>query len=256
VWTDIDSINSGAAERLGYPTQKPLALLQRVLAASTNEGDVVLDPFCGCGSTIDAAQRMGRKWIGIDITYISIDLIAKRLRHTYGEGVRAEFDVYGIPSDVASAQALFEHSPFDFERWAVSLMNAEPNARQVGDRGVDGTARFPLDARGGLGRVLVSVKGGRTVTPQFVRDLQGTVQAQGAQMGVLITMVEATRGVKDAIAHGGTYIHPANGQVFPCLQHVTVSELLRGRLPRMPSTVLPYIPADRLQAHVHEEQLF
>jgi DNA modification methylase len=255
IWTDISPINSRAAERLGYPTQKPLTLLERIIRASSNEGDVVLDPFCGCGTTVDAAQRLNRKWIGMDVTYIAIDLISKRLRHTYGNGITDSFDVYGIPSDVASAQALFNHSPFDFERWAVSLINAEPNAKQVGDRGIDGIARFPLDTKR-LGKVLVSVKGGKNVAPTFVRDLDGTVNAQNAEMGVLITMVEASRGVREAIDHGGTWTHPANGEVFPRLQHVTIAELLAGRVPKMPGTILPYITAPQARSVATPDGLF
>jgi SAM-dependent methyltransferase len=120
-----------------------------------------LDPFCGCGTTVDAAQRLERQWIGIDITYIAVDLITKRLRHNYGDNIIETFQVNGIPRDLASASALFAQSAFDFERWAVSLIGAEPNQKQVGDKGIDGVARFPMGTKGQLGRVLVSVKGGK-----------------------------------------------------------------------------------------------
>ena len=112
-----------AAERLGYPTQKPLALLERIIKLTTNPGAVVLDPFCGCGTTVDAAQKLGRSWVGIDITYISIDLIIKRLQATFGQSVMDQVVVDGIPYDMQSAQRLFEKSPFDFERWAVSMLH-------------------------------------------------------------------------------------------------------------------------------------
>jgi DNA modification methylase len=257
VWIDIASINSGAAERLGYPTQKPLALLERIIEASSAQADVILDPFCGCGTTIDAAQRLGRKWIGIDITYIAVDLITKRLRHTYGDSILNTFDVpFGIPKDVTAARALFAQSPFEFERWAVSLINAEPNQKQVGDKGIDGVARFPLGAKGQLGRVLVSVKGGKTLNPSMVRDLSGTVDTQKAAMGVLITLESATKGVQDAIDHGGVYKHPANGQTYPRLQQVTIKELLDGKKPQMPPTVLPYIAAEKLAVEDTTEKLF
>lgn len=242
VWTDIPPINSRAAERLGYPTQKPIALLERIIAASTNEGDLVLDPFCGCGTTVDAAQKLGRRWVGIDITYIAIDLIEKRLRHTYGEGIREVYDVRGIPADTAAAQALFDRNPFDFERWAVSLVNGQPNEKQVGDRGIDGVARFPLGGRA-IGRVLISVKGGKQLNPSMVRDLQGTVKAQQAEMGVLIMQHEPTRGMVEAVNISGTYTHPANGQTYPKLQIITTTELLAGKRPDMPPTLLPYIAA-------------
>lgn len=256
VWTDISPLNSQAAERLGYPTQKPLALLERIVKLATDEGDVVLDPFCGCGTTVDAAQRLNRNWIGIDITYIAIDLILKRLEHTYGRAIRSDIDVNGIPSDLGSAQALFERSAFDFERWAVSLINAEPNQKQVGDRGIDGTARFPLGG-GKLGKVLVSVKGGKMVTPSFARDLRGTVErTRDAHMGILITMGSATRGVQEEMDHGGVFTHPANGQTFPKMQHVSVSELLSGEMPKMPGTLLPYIQAEKIQSKPSTDSLF
>lgn len=243
VWTDIDPINSRAAERLGYPTQKPLSLLERIIKMSSKEGDVVLDPFCGCGTTIDAAQNLNRQWIGIDITFIAVDLIEKRLQDRY-PGIAGNYETFGIPRDMAGADALFKRSPFDFERWAVSRINAQPNAKQVGDKGVDGVARFYLDKKT-IGRVLVSVKGGKNLGPNFVRDLIGTVDSQKAQMGVLITMAEPTRGVLDAANHGGTYTWPVNGHVFPRIQVITVAELLAGRRPAMPPLMLPYIQATR-----------
>jgi DNA modification methylase len=242
VITDISPLNNVTSERLGYPTQKPLALLELILTASSNKGDVVLDPFCGCGTTVDAAQRLGRQWIGIDITFIAVDLIDKRLRHAHGDSVASTYEVNGIPRDMGAALALFERSPFDFERWAVSRINAQPNVKQVGDKGVDGVARFYLDKRTN-GRVLVSVKGGKTVGPQFVRDLIGTVETQKAQMGVLITMAEPTPGVLDAANHGGTYTWPLNGQIFPKVQVVTIRDLLKGKRPDMPQSLLPYVQA-------------
>jgi hypothetical protein len=255
VWTDIDPINSQAAERLGYPTQKPVALLERILSSSSNPGDVVMDPFCGCGTAVDAAQKLGRRWIGIDITYLAIDLIDNRLRHTYGDAIADTYEIVGIPRDVASARSLFERNPFDFERWAVSLVDGQPNEKQVGDKGIDGVARFPLDGKGTMGRVLISVKGGKMVGPQFVRDLLGTVETQKADMGVLITLSEPTRGITDAINHAGVYTHPSNGQTFPKVQVVTIEQLLAGQRPKLPATVLPYIQAQRKAADVDQMAL-
>lgn len=245
IWTDIEVINNRSKERLGYPTQKPVALLERILRASSNEGDVVLDPFCGCGTTIDAAQRLGRRWIGIDITYLAVDLIDKRLRHTYGPSVTSTYEVIGIPRDLEGARALFAHSPFEFERWAVSLVNGQPNLRQVGDRGVDGVIRFPTDARGGTGRALVSVKGGRQINPGMVRDLVGTVESQRAQVGVLVTMEPPTPGMVEAANHSGIYSAPASGQNFPRVQIITVPQLLAGQRPKLPPTIDPYFAASR-----------
>lgn len=192
VWTDIPPINARAAERLGYPTQKPLALLERIVHAASQKGDLVLDPFAGCGTIIDAAQKLGRRWIGIDVTTLAIDLIDARLRHTYGESIRETYEIRGIPRDLGGAKALFTRSPFEFERWCVMLVDGQPNERQVGDRGIDGVVRFPLDAKSS-GRILVSVKGGAT-NPGHVRDLVGTVESQRAAMGVFICMQEPTRG--------------------------------------------------------------
>jgi site-specific DNA-methyltransferase (adenine-specific) len=256
VWTDISPLNSQAGERLGYPTQKPVELLERIITASSHEGDVILDPFCGCGTTIDAAIKLKRRWVGIDVTYIAVDLIEKRLLHTYGDSVTSTYDVLGIPRDMGGAHALFEHSPFDFERWAVSRINAQPNEKQVGDKGIDGVGRFPTDAKGGFGRILVSVKGGKTIGPQFVRDLLGTVQTQKAQMGVLITMTEPTRGIFDAVNHAGTYELPVNSQTFPKVQIITVAQLLKGERPAMPQTLLPYIQATKRAAPKQSEGLF
>ena len=244
--TDIPAVNSVAAERLGYPTQKPVALLERILKASTGPGDVVLDPFCGCGTTIDAAQRLGRRWIGIDITFIAVDLIEKRLQDRF-PGIEGSYETFGIPRDMASATALFKRSPFDFERWAVAQINARPNEKQVGDKGIDGVARFYLD-KTKTGRVLVSVKGGKVVGPQFVRDLIGTVETQKAQMGVLITMAEPTSGVLDAVNHGGTYTWPINGQTFPRVQVITVRDLLKRKRPDMPTLMMPYGQAPKAEA--------
>lgn len=255
VWTDIPVLNSQAAERLGYPTQKPVALLERIIAASSDEGDVILDPFCGCGTTVDAAQKLGRRWIGIDITGISVDLVTKRLQHTYGDAILDTFETTGFPQDLGAARRLFERDPFEFERWAVTKVNAQPNERQVGDRGIDGVGRFFTDAKGGVGKILVSVKGGKTITPSMVRDLAGTVKAQRAQMGVLVTLAPATRGVTEAIDRGGVYTHPG-GQTFPTLQHITISELLAGKKLNVPIMDNPYIAAKRRAKKVAQGELF
>lgn len=242
VWTDISPINSRAAERLGYPTQKPVALLERILAASSNPGDLVLDPFCGCGTTIDAAQKLGRRWVGIDITYLAIDLIEKRLEATYGEDITSTYTVHGVPTEPSSAQALFDKNPFDFERWAVSLVDGTPNERQVGDRGKDGIIRF-WKADKETGEVIVSVKGGRQLNPAMVRDLAGTVAHDDAELGVLILLHEPTKGMRDAANQTGSWLHELTGQTYPLVQVVTVAELLAGRGPKMPQAILPYVKA-------------
>lgn len=242
VWADVPPIGPQARERLGYPTQKPLSLLERIITASSNEGDVVLDPFCGCGTTVDAAQKLHRRWIGIDVTYLAIDLIRKRLLHTYGEGIEDTYTIHGVPADPEGAAALFEDNPFDFERWAVSLIDAQPNEKQVGDKGIDGRVRFHSD-EGRIGQVLVSVKGGATVNPGMLRDLSGAVTRERAEMGVLITMASPTRGIRDEAAHSGSYDFELTGQSYPRLQVITVAQLMAGERPKMPTPISPYVKA-------------
>jgi len=243
VWADILSIGGTSQERLGYPTQKPQKLLERIISTSSDPGDTVLDPFCGCGTTVDAAQKLRRRWIGIDITTLAVDLIDARLRHTYGEKIRETYEIRGIPRDLAGAMALFNHSPFEFERWCVMLLDGQPNEKQVGDKGVDGVIRFPLDKKTS-GRILVSVKGGSS-NPGHVRDLLGTVQSQNASMGIFVCMQKPTKGMLDAANHSGVYTYPVNGQRFPTVQIITVEELLNDKRPHMPNTLLPYFQAQR-----------
>ena len=244
VWGDIAPLNSQASERLGYPTQKPLKLLHRLIELTTEPGDVVLDPFCGCGTTVDAAQSLSRRWIGIDVTTLAVDLIDARLRHTYGERIRDTYEILGIPRDIAGALALFKRNPFEFERWCVMMLDAQPNEKQVGDKGIDGVLRFPIDAKGNSDKILISVKGGAT-NPGHVRDLVGTIESQRAAMGIFVSMIPPTKGMADAANHSGTYNHPANGQRFPKVQIVTVQELLDRKRPQMPTTLSPYFQAQR-----------
>lgn len=254
-WIGIQQLNREAAERLGYPTQKPLALLERIIAASSRPGDVVLDPFCGCGTTVDAAQKLGRKWIGIDITYIAVDLIEKRLQHTYGDAIKDEYTVSGIPRDAGGALALFNENPFDFERWAVSLVGGQPNEKQVGDKGIDGVARFPIDKKT-TGRILISVKGGKTINPSMARDLDGTLAQQKAELGVLIVQSAVTKGIQEVADKSGSYKHPNTGQSYPRLQVITVAELLEGKRPNLPATFLPYIAAAKAPKATGQTELF
>jgi site-specific DNA-methyltransferase (adenine-specific) len=245
VWTDIHPINARAAERLGYPTQKPLSLLERIINMASQRGDVILDPFCGCGTTIDAAQKADRRWIGIDITYLAVDLIEKRLRAAYGDKVMNSFTVVGIPRDVEAARALFARSPFEFERWAVSLVDGQPNERQVGDKGVDGIIRFPTDGRGGVGNIVVSVKGGKQLGPQFVRELAGTVVSRHASAGLLITLERPTRGMVEEVNRSGLFRIERHGRSYPRLQMACIQDLLKGSRPDLPPALLPYIQAQR-----------
>jgi DNA modification methylase len=244
VWVDINMLNPMAKERLGYPTQKPEALLARILESSSNPGDVVLDPFCGCGTTVAVAEELGRRWIGIDITYIAVDLIRERLENTYGDKV-TPFEMSGIPRDAGGAASLFKRNPFEFERWAVSLVGGQPNAKQVGDKGVDGRIQFPSDTAKGVGKILVSVKGGQQINPAMVRELQGTVDAQQGAIGILILMKHPTPGMIDVANKSGTYTWPVTGKTFPRLQLLTVEQLLQGAKPDIPTPFPAYMQAER-----------
>ncbi len=242
-WNDISSLSGSNKERLGFPTQKPVALLERIIESSSSPGDLVLDPFCGCGTTVIAAQALGRRWIGIDVTYIAIDLMRRRLEDAFSG--QAEFDIDGIPRDLPGAQALFARSPFDFERWAVSLVYGQPNEKQVGDRGADGIIRFPMPEKNKIGRIVVSVKGGGHVGPAMVRDLDGTINAEKADMGVLITMSPPTSKMVEAAQHTGSYRWPVDGRDYPKVQIVTVADLLQGHRLSMPPPLSPYLQAAR-----------
>ena len=252
IWTDISPLNSQAIERLGYPTQKPVALLERIIRASSSEGDLILDPFCGCGTAIDAAQRLDRRWIGIDITYLAVDLIEKRLRGVYGPAIVDSFTTVGIPRDVEAAEALWNRSPFEFERWAVSQVDGQPNERQVHDYGYDGVIRFPSDGKGGVERILVSVKGGSRLGPQMVRDLLGAINNQRAAGGVLITLKRPTRGMIEEVRHSGLFRAARHGRSYPKVQIISVQELLHGRRPNLPPVELPYIQARRRSPIVNQ----
>jgi DNA modification methylase len=251
LWTDIKMTKSGA-EKLDYPTQKPVALLERIISASSNPGDLVLDPFCGCGTTVDAAERLGREWRGIDVTFLAIDLIDTRLRDIH-EGIEGTYEIVGIPRDAEGAAALFARNPFDFERWAVSQVDGTPNEKQVGDRGKDGVIRFPVsNDHSNIGRALISVKGGRAVNPGMVRDLVGTVEQERGDMGVFICMTPPTSGMLDVARRSGDYVWPVDGRRFPKIQILTIAELLDGKRPAMPTPFLPYLQAQRL---VNDDQL-
>lgn len=233
VWTDIDRINQAAKERLGYPTQKPEALLERILQASTNPGDVVLDPFCGCGTTIAAAQKLGRIWIGIDVTNLAISLIKHRLLSAYGEHLK--YDVVGEPVSVSDAEKLAADDPYQFQWWALGLVGARPVEQKKGaDRGIDGRLFFhDEDVKGETKQIIFSVKAGHT-TVSHVRDLVGVVQRESAALGVLITMEKPTKPMRTEAASAGFYKGPWDGKDYPKIQLLTVGELLDGRTINMP----------------------
>lgn len=234
-WWEIPFINQASKERLGYPTQKPVALLEYIINASSNAGDIVLDPFCGCGTTIDAAERLKRRWIGIDVTWLAIDLVEKRLNATYGSKIAGSYEVHGKPYDIASAQALANKSKKEFEIWAISLVGAAPREH---DGGVDGIFGF-VEKDKSIRTVIVQVKGGDVLTPGMVRDLIGTVKKEGAAIGLLITMSKPTRGMMNLAVHSEPYKSELWLKDFPSIQVRTVGELLQGKGFDLPPTQSP-----------------
>lgn len=232
VVADISPINSQAQERLGYPTQKPLALLERIVQASSNEGDLVLDPFCGCGTTIDAAQKLGRRWIGIDITHLAINLIRHRLRDTYGEDISKTYEVIGEPTSVPDARVLAEQDPYQFQWWALGLVGARPAEGKKGaDKGIDGRLYFHDKPGGRTKQIIFSVKAGKT-NVSHVRDLCHVVDREKAQLGVLISMHPTTQPMRAEAAEVGFYESPWGKH--PKIQLLTVTDLLRGKRVDMP----------------------
>lgn len=237
IWADIPPINSQAAERLGYPTQKPEALLERIIRASSNEGDVILDAYCGCGTTVAVAERLKRKWIGIDITFQSISLILKRLEDRYPAdwaGIEADLLLDGVPRDLASAQALAnrkdDKTRKEFEKWAVltfSKNQARINEKKGADAGIDGIAYFLLD-KDSNGKAIFQVKSG-TSTRATLATLNSDRLREKAEFGFLITMDLPTKAMRDEIAAAGKFRHPLLNREDDRLQVITVAEIIAGK---------------------------
>jgi DNA modification methylase len=225
VWTDIPEINSQAKERLGYPTQKPLALLERIIQASSNNGDVVLDPFCGCGTAVHAAQILGREWIGIDITSLAISLIEKRMKTAFPN---ITFEVHGTPKDLDGARNLAERDKYQFQWWACSLVEAQPyqGKKKGADSGIDGIIFFQDDNKEAK-KIIVSVKGGENVGVTMVKDLIATVEREKAEIGLFVTLSELTKPMMTEAVSAGFYESP-KGQ-FPKIQILTIEDLLSGK---------------------------
>ncbi len=223
VWTDIAPIQASAQERLGYPTQKPLALLERIINASSNPGDVVLDPFCGCGTAVHAAEKLGRNWIGIDITNLAISLIEKRMHEAFPS---ITFEIEGTPKDLASARDLAERDKYQFQWWACSLVNAQPyqGKKKGADGGVDGIIYFQDDS-GLPKKIIVSVKGGENVSDTMVKDLITTVNHEKADIGLFVTLAEPTKPMVTRAVSEGYYESPAS-KSYAKIQILTIEELL------------------------------
>jgi site-specific DNA-methyltransferase (adenine-specific) len=240
VWGTNEGIDSDVAwlgptdpERLGYPTQKPLGLLERIIAVSSDDHGVVLDPFCGCGTAIMAAEKNGCQWIGIDITHLAITLMKHRLADAFGKA--PVYEVIGEPVSLPDAQALADSDKYQFEWWALGLVGARPTDPKKGsDKGIDGRLYFHDEGDGSKTKqVIFSVKGGHTDV-SHVRDLRGVLDREHAELGVLITMQQPTQPMRTEAASGGFYHSPGWRRDYPKIQILTIDDLLSGKGIQMP----------------------
>ncbi len=261
VITDIAPINSMAAERLGYPTQKPVALLKRIIAASSNAGDVVLDPFCGCGTAIAAAHELGRQWLGIDITYLSIDIMKQRLAGNYQLVAGTDYDVVGEPEDLDSARQLARDNRYEFQWWALLQIGAKAYGAQAGgkkgkkgaDKGVDGVITF--EERGGkFQRAIVQVKSGG-VNRDDIATLHSDMQREQAAVGIFLTLEPPTAPMKNEADAAGEYQSTWNDKYYPQIQIITIEDVLHGKQPDLPPTVSgPFKDARKVKGKQGEQR--
>jgi site-specific DNA-methyltransferase (adenine-specific) len=256
-WDDIQQ--AAGNESLGYPTQKPEALLERIIRSSSNEGDLILDPFCGCGTTVSVAQRLKRRWIGIDITHLSINLMKKRLRDTFLEK-DLHFKVVGEPTDLAGAADLALHDKYQFQWWALGLVGARPVPEQEkkgADKGIDGRIYFHDEADTTLTKqVILQVKAGDHVSSQHVRDLRGVIERENATIGVLISLKEPGKPMRTEAAEAGFYRSPGFNKDYPRLQLLTIRELMDGKtidMPPLHQTSVTFKKAAKMKDHVGDQ---
>lgn len=230
VWDDIKPVINVSSERLGYPTQKPISLLERIIRASSEEGDIVLDPFCGCGTAVTAAQALNRRWIGIDITYLAIALIKSRLRENFGDKIK--YKVIGEPVTLPDARALAREDPYQFQWWAISKVIAQPVEKKKGaDKGIDGRLYFHDEVSGAkvkTKQIILQVKSGY-VSTAHIRDLRGVIERENAEIGVLITLKEPSKAMKKEAISAGFYYSPGWQKRYPRIQILTVKDLLAGK---------------------------
>jgi len=227
LWNDIPPASGD--ENLGYPTQKPEALLERVVKSSSNEGGTVLDPFCGCGTAISVAQRLNRHWIGIDITHLAIGLIKKRLDDAFGVEVRESYEIIGEPADLKGAEELAKQDPYQFQWWALSQVGARPLEKKKGaDQGIDGRLYFHDERGGKTKQIILSVKAGK-LHATYVRDLRGVVEREKAEIGVLISMEPPTKPMLREATQAGFYRPPGLADKYPRIQILTIEELLAAK---------------------------
>ena len=260
LWDDIAPLSSMDSERLRYPTQKPLALLERIIKVSSNPGDTVLDPFCGCGTTIEAAEKLDRKWMGIDITHLAIQLIRKRLHDAFED--KCSYKVFGLPEDYGSACTLAEQNKYEFQWWALSLVDARPvggedEKKKGRDKGIDGIYPFIDEEKRKSKIVVISVKGGST-GPVHVRELKGTVEREKAAMGILITLDPPTNDMKTEAATAGFYESYLFKKKFPKIQILSVKEYFeenqRAQLPRFTKRSIAFKQAPKVVKEREDNQ--
>jgi len=260
IWTDI-ALPPTTAERLGYPTQKPVALLERIICASSSPGDLVLAPFCGCGTALVAAQKLDRRWIGIDITYLSIAVMRARLKDSFG---LADVPVIGQPTEVEGAKAMLVgaglEGQYQFQWWALDLIGAQPvggTQKKGADRGIDGVVSFSTGPHGEVGRALVSVKSGG-VNSGMVVNLKGVLEREKAEIGLFVTLEEPSGPMRLEATTAGVYHSELSGRDYPRIQILTIRELLEdGRRPDLPLLVMPaYQQAQRMKRAAEQGELF
>ncbi len=236
IWTDIGPVPARSGERIGYPTQKPVTLLKRIVRASCPPDGLVFDPFCGCGTTTYAAQETGRRWIGCDIAILAIKLIKYNLEKAYGLHEDREFEIDGIPVSVEGAVQLFRKDPFQFQHWAVERVDGFPTQKKVADKGIDGNIYFETDD--GYKDMVISVKGG-TVRPTDIRDLRGVLERDtdsGTVMAGFISNREPTKAMKDEAAKAGMYTYA--GHDYERIQLLTTKQILEDKMEfRTPSKI-------------------
>ena len=255
IWSDLNVLSAVAAESLGYPTQKPIALLERIISASSEVGDIVLDPFCGCGTAVHAAEKLNRRWIGVDITHLAISLIERRMHEAFPGAL---FEVHGTPKDIESARDLAYRDKYQFQWWAISLIGAQPyqGKKKGADSGIDGLIFFKDDQTGIYKKIVVSVKGGEHINVAMIRDLKGTMEREKAVIGIFITLAEPTEPMRKEASSAPLYKSPLFPQgIFPSIQILTIEGLMnKTQKPEYPNLYLHDIAFKRTEREVKSSE--
>jgi len=263
VWSDVKVIQAQAKERLGYPTQKPIALLERIIQASSNPGDVILDPFCGCGTAVHAAQKLGRIWVGIDITPLATTLIKSRLYDAFKIEAKKDYDLIGEPTTLSDAKHLANQDRYQFQWWALGLIPARPYGGQAGsktgkkgaDKGIDGVMTFTDSSSDSDKRIIIQVKSGK-VKSGDIRDLNGTVDREkNAVMGVFITLEPPSHNMELEAMEIGYYHSQGFNRDYPKIQIFTIEQLLAGEKVKFPGTDTTLKQAQREHIEIKQRDL-